>query len=147
MKHEIRWLKRHGSFIHYFKTACIIYITDASSRAYKKQLIFYTSENMKDDIFGLQRKISRHDWLLQCCTQLKQLWNYSLWYTIFTRIFHDVWVYYELAQFIFYSKISLSAGKKALTAWKFGESDISLLHTTPYLPKKDYVNLFLVRFP
>ena len=34
---------------------------------------------------------------------------------VFTRILHHVWVYYELSQFISYSKISLSAGKKALT--------------------------------
>ena len=86
----MRWLKLLGSFIHYFKTACVIYITDASSRAYKKQLIFYTSKYMKDHIFGLQRKISRHDWLLQLCTQLKQLWNYILLYTIFTLIIHQI---------------------------------------------------------
>ena len=44
---------------------------------------------------------------------------------IFTHILHHVWVYYELTQFISYSKISLSAGKKALTTLKFGESKIS----------------------
>ena len=32
MKYAMRWLKRLGSFIHYFKTACFIYIIDASSR-------------------------------------------------------------------------------------------------------------------
>ena len=36
-----------------------------------------TSEYLKDDIFELPKKIWRHDWLLQLCTQFKQLWNWS----------------------------------------------------------------------